>query len=100
MDAVGWAREVARRGAGEILLTSMDADGTSEGYDIELTAEIAGSIDIPVIASGGAGTLDHLVEALTDGAASAVLAASIFHFRKFTIAEAKDHLRQKGVLVR
>jgi cyclase len=99
-DAVDWARQAADRGAGEILLTSMDADGTNEGYDIELTAKIAGSVNIPVIASGGAGTLDHLAEALTDGAASAVLAASIFHFRKYTIAEAKSYLRGRGILVR
>ncbi len=99
-DAVEWAQEAARRGAGEILLTSMDADGTNDGYDIELTGEIASVLDIPVIASGGAGNLDHLFEALVDGRASAVLAASIFHFRKFTIEEAKAHLREKGVIVR
>ncbi len=88
------------RGAGEILLTSMDADGTNDGYDIELTREIASSLDVPVIASGGAGNLDHLFDALVEGKASAVLAASIFHFRKFTIEEAKAHLRDKGVVVR
>ncbi len=100
MDAGDWASQVAERGAGEILLTSMDADGTNEGYDIELTAAVAGAVHVPVIASGGAGTLDHLVEALTDGEASAVLAASIFHFRKYTISEAKKYLREKGVVVR
>lgn len=99
-NAVEWAQEVAERGAGEILLTSMDADGTKDGYDIELTRQIASGLDIPVIASGGAGNLDHLVEALVEGKASAVLAASIFHFREFTIEEAKAHLREKGVVVR
>ena len=99
-DAIAWAGEVASLGAGEILLTSMDADGTNAGYDIELTRRIASAVEIPVIASGGAGSLYHLVEALTDGAASAVLAASIFHFGKYTIAEAKDYLRDKGVVVR
>ncbi len=99
-DAVQWAQEAARCGAGEILLTSMDADGTNDGYDIELTGEIASVLDIPVIASGGAGNLDHLFDALVNGRASAVLAASIFHFRKFTIEEAKTHLREKGVMVR
>ena len=99
-DAVEWAREAARRGAGEILLTSMDADGTTDGYDITLTREIASGLDIPVIASGGAGNLDHLLDALVEGKASAVLAASIFHFRNFTIEEAKAYLREKGVVVR
>jgi len=99
-DAIAWAGEVALLGAGEILLTSMNTDGTNAGYDIELTHRIASTIELPVIASGGAGSLDHLFEALTDGAASAVLAASIFHFRKYTIAEAKDYLRDKGVVVR
>lgn len=99
-DAVEWAVEVARRGAGEILLTSMDADGTRDGYDLELTRRIAESLDIPVIASGGAGNLDHLVDAIVDGRASAVLAASIFHFRQYSIGQAKDHLRRKGVVVR
>ena len=99
-DAIEWAKEAARRGAGEILLTSMDADGTNDGYDIELTREIVSVLEIPVIASGGAGNLDHLFDALVNGRASAVLAASIFHFRKFTIEEAKAHLREKGVMVR
>jgi len=99
-DAIEWSREVAERGSGEILLTSMDADGTKDGYDVELTRRIASGLKIPVIASGGAGTLDHLVDAIVDGQASAVLAASIFHFREFTIQQAKDHLRANGVLVR
>ncbi len=99
-NAVDWATEAARRGAGEILLTSMDADGTNDGYDIELTAAIASVLEIPVIASGGAGNLDHLFDALVDGRASAVLAASIFHFRTFTIEQAKTHLRERGVTVR
>ena len=99
-DVIEWAREVADRGAGEILLTSMDADGTNDGYDVELTRRVATSLRIPVIASGGAGNLDHLVDAIVEGKASAVLAASIFHFRQHTIGDAKKHLRQKGVLVR
>lgn len=100
LDALEWALEVADRGAGEILLTSMDADGTKDGYDIELTRRIASSLRIPVIASGGAGTLDHLVDAVVDGLASAVLAASIFHFREFSIGDAKRHMCERGVLVR
>jgi cyclase len=99
-DAIEWAQQVAELGAGEILLTSMDADGTKDGYDIALTRRVASTLEIPVIASGGAGTLDHLVDALIQGQASAVLAASIFHFGEFTIAEAKAHLRRKGVVVR
>jgi cyclase len=99
-DAVEWAQRVAELGAGEILLTSMDADGTKTGYDLELTRRIATSVKIPVIASGGAGNLDHLLEGLTQGAASAVLAASIFHFREFTIQQAKAYLRERGVHVR
>jgi len=95
-----WAKEIAVLGAGEILLTSMDADGTKEGYDIELTSRVAQEIDIPVIASGGAGSLDHLVEALTEGGASAVLAASIFHFGHYSIAQAKSYLLSKGVVIR
>ena len=91
-DAVEWALEVERRGAGEILLTSMDADGTKDGYDLELTAAVSGAVRIPVIASGGAGTLDHLVEVLEKGKADAVLAASIFHFGEFTVADVKDYL--------
>ena len=100
LDAVEWAQQVAKLGAGEILLTSMDADGTKKGYDLELTRQIATSVRIPVIASGGAGSLDHLFAGLTDGAASAVLAASIFHFREFTVQQAKAYLREHGVHVR
>jgi cyclase len=99
-DAVEWAKTVAALGAGEILLTSMDSDGTKKGYDLELTRAVSSSVQIPVIASGGAGTLEHLHEGLTDGAASAVLAASIFHFREVTIEQAKSYLRTRGVLVR
>ncbi|MEM0970002.1 MAG: imidazole glycerol phosphate synthase subunit HisF [Verrucomicrobiota bacterium] len=99
-DAVAWAKEVEDRGAGEILLTSMDGDGTKEGYDLALTAAISEAVKIPVIASGGAGTLDHLAEGLLEGKADAVLAASIFHFGEFTIAEAKEHLARRGIPVR
>jgi imidazole glycerol-phosphate synthase subunit HisF len=100
LDAVEWAREVERLGAGEILLTSMDADGTKEGYDLELTSEVSSGVTIPVIASGGAGTLGHLLDGLTQGKADAVLAASIFHFAQYTIAEAKQFLAANGVPVR
>jgi cyclase len=100
LDAVEWAKEVWRRGAGEILLTSMDADGTQAGYDCELTAAISSAIGIPVIASGGAGNLDHMVEVLEKGKADAVLAASIFHFGMHTVAEAKEHFAKHGVPVR
>ena len=99
-DAVEWAKIVADLGAGEILLTSMDADGTKRGYDIDLTRRISEAVQIPVIASGGAGNLDHLYDGLTEGAASAVLAASIFHFREVTIGQAKSYLRNRGVVVR
>jgi cyclase len=100
LDAVEWARTVADLGAGEILLTSMDADGTKNGYDIELTRRVSDAVRIPVIASGGAGNLKHLYEGLTGGAASAVLAASIFHFREISIGAAKAYLRERGVVVR
>lgn len=100
LDAVAWAIEVEKRGAGEILLTSMDADGTCDGYDIELTAAVSEAVSIPVIASGGAGELSHLGEVLGKGRADAVLAASIFHFGKFRIAEAKDYLAEQGIPVR
>lgn len=100
INAVEWAKKVEALGAGEILLTSMDRDGTKDGYDIELTRAISESVKIPVIASGGAGTLAHLFEAVTEGKADAVLAASIFHYREFTIAEAKSYLRNRGVAVR
>jgi len=99
-DAVEWAKTVADLGAGEILLTSMDADGTKQGYDLELTRHIADAVQIPLIASGGAGSLEHLYEGLREGAASAVLAASIFHFREVTIGQAKSYLRERGVVVR
>lgn len=98
--AVDWAREVVRLGAGEILLTSMDADGTKDGYDIGLTRAVADAVEVPVIASGGAGQLDHMVEVLRDGHASAVLAASIFHFGEFSIEQAKQHLHAAGLPVR
>jgi cyclase len=100
IDALRWAKKMESCGAGEILLTSMDYDGTREGYDIALTRELSGSVRIPVIASGGAGGLGHMYEALTDGKADAVLAASIFHFREFSVGEAKDYLAKRGVAVR
>ncbi len=100
LDAVEWAKQGVALGAGEILLTSMDADGTKEGYDLELTRAISDAVDVPVIASGGVGTLQHLLEGLTEGGAYAVLAASIFHFGEYTIAEAKAYLAQAGVPVR
>ena len=99
-DAIEWAREAVDRGAGEILLTSMDADGTKNGYDLELTSTVSDVVSVPVIASGGAGTLQHLYEAITVGKADAVLAASIFHFGEFTIGETKQYLSQKGVVIR
>lgn len=99
-DAVAWAQEVVDRGAGEILLTSMDADGTKNGYDLALTRAVSESVSVPVIASGGAGTLEHLAEAVREGMADAVLAASIFHFGEFTIQETKEYLRGRGVEVR
>ncbi|RMF10804.1 MAG: imidazole glycerol phosphate synthase subunit HisF [Alphaproteobacteria bacterium] len=100
VDAVAYARQVAALGAGEILLTSMDRDGTKAGFDLELTRTIADAVPIPVIASGGVGTLDHLVEGIRDGHASAVLAASIFHFGEYSVAEAKRHMRNHGIPVR
>ncbi|MBP5281039.1 MAG: imidazole glycerol phosphate synthase subunit HisF [Lachnospiraceae bacterium] len=100
MDAVEWARTAERMGAGEILLTSMDGDGTKAGYDIELTRAISQTVGIPVIASGGAGTLEHFYEALTDGGAEAALAASLFHYKELEIREVKEYLRGKGVSVR
>ncbi len=99
-DAVAWAREVVERGAGEILLTSMDADGTKDGYDLPLTRAVSEAVEVPVIASGGAGTLDHLADAILRGKASAVLAASIFHFGTYSIRQAKAHLQSRGVPVR
>jgi cyclase len=100
LDAVQWAVEVERGGAGEILLTSMDRDGTQEGYDLELTQAVSSAVSIPVIASGGVGTLEHLYEGLTQGKADAVLAASIFHFRTHTVQEAKAYLAARGVPMR
>ena len=100
LDAVEWAKRMASLGAGEILLTSMDRDGTKAGYDIELTRAVADAVPVPVIASGGVGTLDHLVAGLREGHASALLAASIFHFGSHSIAEAKAHLAAAGVPVR
>jgi cyclase len=100
LDAVEWAREVDERGAGEILLTSMDCDGTQEGYDIELTRTIAEVVSIPVIASGGAGKLEHFYQALTVGKADAALAASLFHYKQLTIAQVKEYLAAQGVPVR
>jgi len=100
LDAVEWAMRAEKLGAGEILLTSMDRDGTRHGYDIELTRAITGTVRIPVIASGGAGKLEHFAEALSEGGASAVLAASLFHFGQFTIGQVKDYLREQGVVVR
>jgi cyclase len=100
IDALEWARKVEEWGAGEILLTSMDRDGTKEGYDIPLTRTFSDSLTIPIIASGGAGTMEHLLEALMEGRADAVLAASIFHFRQHTVQEVKNYLRGKGVLIR
>jgi cyclase len=100
IDAVKWAKKVEELGAGEIMLTSMDKDGTKDGYDIELTKTISEAVSIPVIASGGAGNLEHLYEALAEGKADAVLAASIFHYREYTIKEAKEYLKSKGVPVR
>ncbi|MDF1738971.1 MAG: imidazole glycerol phosphate synthase subunit HisF [Verrucomicrobiales bacterium] len=99
-DAVEWAKEVYERGAGEILLTSMDADGTKAGYDIELTAAISDAVSIPVIASGGAGNLDHMVEVLDKGKADAVLAASIFHFGEYTVSDVKNYLAKFDIPVR
>lgn len=100
LEPVAWAKEVAKRGAGEILLTCMDQDGTKSGYDIEMTRAVADAVPIPVIASGGAGTLDHLRAALQEGHADAALAASIFHFQQHTIRDAKEYLAQHGVAVR
>lgn len=100
MDAVEWARRTADAGAGEILLTSMDRDGTKEGFDLALTRAVSETVPVPVIASGGVGTLEHLAEGVTEGFADAVLAASIFHFQEYTIRQAKEYLRERGVEVR
>jgi len=100
LDALEWAMRAQQLGAGEILLTSMDRDGTRNGYDIELTRAVSSAVRIPVIASGGAGTLEHFYQALTEGGASAVLAASLFHFGEFSISEVKNYLRGRGVEIR
>jgi cyclase len=100
VDAIEWARRAEAMGAGEILLTSMDRDGTREGFDIELTRAVTGAVGVPVIASGGVGSLAHLVDGVVEGGADAVLAASIFHFGEHTIAEAKDELTRAGLIVR
>jgi cyclase len=100
LEALAWAREVEDRGAGEILLTSMDRDGTQDGYDLEITRAISDAVSIPVIASGGAGTLEHFCEALTQGGASAALAASLFHFRTLSVGQIKAYLAERGLPVR
>jgi len=100
IDVLEWARRAESLGAGEILLTSMDKDGTKDGYDLPLTQAVSASLSIPVIASGGAGNLEHLYEACTDGQADAVLCASIFHYREYTVKEAKEYLAEKGVAIR
>ena len=100
IDAVEWAQEAVRRGAGEILLTSMDRDGTKEGFDLALTRKVARSVSVPVIASGGVGTLEHFAEGIIEGEADAVLAASVFHFGKFSIRQVKEYLASQGIPVR
>jgi len=100
LNVIDWARETVRLGAGELLLTSMDADGTKNGYDLALTRAVSDAVEVPVIASGGAGTLEHLADAVAEGGASAVLAASIFHFGTYTIRQSKEHLRDRGIPVR
>ncbi|BDF58316.1 imidazole glycerol phosphate synthase subunit HisF [Christensenellaceae bacterium] len=100
LDAIEWARQATRLGAGEILLTSMDADGTKNGYDLELTKAICAAVNVPVIASGGAGSLDHFAEVILEADASAVLAASLFHYRELTIREVKEYLKGKNIAVR
>jgi imidazole glycerol-phosphate synthase subunit HisF len=99
-EAVAWAKEATERGAGEVLLTSMDRDGTTDGYDLELTRAVADVVGVPVIASGGAGELEHLVEAVRKGHADAVLCASIFHYGRYTVAEAKQRMGEAGIPVR
>ena len=100
LNAISWAKEMVRRGAGELLITSMDKDGTKSGFDNELNAAISLEVDVPIIASGGVGNLDHLVDGIIEGKADAVLAASIFHFGEYTITEAKNHMRHKKIEVR
>lgn len=99
-EAVEWAREATERGAGEVLLTSMDRDGTTDGYELELTRAVADAVPVPLIASGGAGELDHLSAAISEGRADAVLCASIFHYGTYRVREAKDHLAAAGIPVR
>jgi cyclase len=100
LDAIEWAAEVARRGAGDILLTSMDRDGTRDGYDLPLTQAVAAAVPIPVIASGGAGQIEHFAEVLTSGGANAALAATLFHYRELSIGQVKDYLAERGIVVR
>jgi cyclase len=100
IDAVAWARQMAARGAGEILLTSMDRDGTKSGFDLALTRAVSDAVDVPIIASGGVGTLDHLADGIQIGGADAVLAASIFHYGEFTVLQAKQHMASRGIPVR
>src|SRR5438034_9795006 len=100
IDAVEWARTMARRGAGEILLTSMDRDGTRSGFDLALTRAVSDAVGVPVIASGGVGSLEHLAEGVIEGHADAVLAASVFHFGEFSVRQAKEHMRSRGIEVR
>jgi cyclase len=100
LDAVDWARRMQAAGAGEILLTSMDRDGTRDGFDVELTRAVADAVGVPVIASGGVGTMDHLAGGVLEGRADAVLAASVFHFSDFTVRQAKEHMRSRGIEVR
>ena len=100
LDVVDWARRVEQLGAGEILLTSMDRDGTREGFDLEMTRAVAEAVNVPIVASGGVGTLDHLVEGVAEGGADAVLAASIFHFREHSVADAKRLMSERGIAVR
>ena len=100
LDAIDWARKMVEFGAGEILLTSMDKDGTRSGFDLELNRAVSRAVQVPIIASGGVGTLEHLAEGVLEGEADAVLAASIFHFQEYTIGEAKDYMAQRGIEVR
>ena len=100
IDVVEWAKKCENSGAGELLLTSMDRDGTKSGYDVELLKAVSNTVNIPVIASGGAGEMEHFYEAVTEGGASAILAASLFHYKEFTIPEVKKYLKEKGVIIR
>ena len=100
IDAIEWAREAARRGAGEILLTSMDCDGSKDGFDIALTRTVARAVDIPVIASGGVGKLEHFAQGIIEGEADAVLAASVFHFGELTVRQVKEYMAKQGIPVR